>query len=157
MYILCGVKGKWGGAKHLRELETHDGNADITRWTNYADQKDTQTCTRCMCWSKICSVNIPCYQDWYLFVLYPAPPLPWLLQLLSLSHPSCAPAFHKLKGTDTFWFEMRTSDWHHWLKILKSIHVDNACWRYRWHLTIFSNPSSISINFVVRSRKKPFL
>ena len=43
MYILCGVKGKWGGTKHLRELETHDGNADITRWTNYADQKDTRT------------------------------------------------------------------------------------------------------------------
>ena len=39
MHILCGVAGKWGGAKHLREWKTHGGNADITRVTKYADQK----------------------------------------------------------------------------------------------------------------------
>ena len=37
MHILCGVAGKWGGAKQLREWKTHGGNADITRETKYAD------------------------------------------------------------------------------------------------------------------------
>ena len=37
----AGLKVSGDGAKHLQELETHDGNADITRWTNYVDQKDT--------------------------------------------------------------------------------------------------------------------
>ena len=41
MYKLCGVKGKWGGAKHLRELETHGGNVDITRVTRYTDKRRT--------------------------------------------------------------------------------------------------------------------
>ena len=31
MHIQCGVTGKWGGAKHLQELKTYGGNADITR------------------------------------------------------------------------------------------------------------------------------
>ena len=36
MHILCGVTGKWGGAKHLQEWETHGGN-DIMRLMKHAD------------------------------------------------------------------------------------------------------------------------
>ena len=90
----------------------------------------------------------------------PCTPLRWLLRLhtSSLSPPPHTQPCSRIPQTEqTFWFEMRTSDWNHWLKISKAIHVDNVCWRCRWHLTIFSNHSSISITFVIGSRKKPFL
>ena len=37
----AGFKVSGGGAKHLRELETHGGNVDITRVTRYADKRHT--------------------------------------------------------------------------------------------------------------------
>ena len=46
-HILCRVTGKWGGAKHLREWETHGGNADITRVTKYADQNTHKDPIKC--------------------------------------------------------------------------------------------------------------
>ena len=62
---------------------------------------------------------------------------------LSLStHPSRVPTFHKLKRRETFWFEMRTSDWNHWLKISNSIHVDNDFWVLMVEICIFRSNSS---------------